>query len=349
MRSSSSRALVAVAASAAVALSMAAPAAATTYPGPNGPKNVSGAIEQEWLSLQAGSGFRPGAPLTDERPTARAGGAYNVFENATIYFGPGAGAHEIHGSFFGYWAGQGYEGGRLGFPTTNERPAAGGVLQDFQGGHLYWSPGSRGAHQVGGSFYGLWGSLGWERSFLGFPTGEESPAGGQGVYQTFQGGTLYWSPRTGAHSVSGAFAASWGQQGYERGALGYPTSQETTSAGGAYQQFQGGILYWSAATGVHTVTGAFRTEWGSRGFERSDLGYPASQEIPTSTGVYQNFAGGTLVWNRRDGVVRRAKSVYANCTDVWNSIESPVLRGQYGYEAKFDADGDGVGCEVDPR
>lgn len=36
---------------------------------------------------------------------------------------------------------------------------------------------------------------------------------------------------------------------------------------------------------------------------------------------------------------------YANCTAVWNAIGGPIYLGQPGY----DRDGDGVGCERDPR
>ncbi|NAZ86330.1 excalibur calcium-binding domain-containing protein [Kineococcus indalonis] len=282
--------------SAAALLAGAGTAQATPYPGPNGTKDVRGAIEQEWLRLQAGTGFKPGAPLSDEAPTAGAVGAFNTFQNGVIYWSPGTGAHEVHGAFYGYWAGQGFERGPLGYPLTNEQPAAaGGVFQVFQGGTLYWSP-ATGAHKVSGSFYQLWASLGWERSFLGFPISEELPAAG-GVFQRFQGGTLYWSPATGAHSVSGAFYSYWAARGWERGTLGYPTSQELVSA----------------------------------------------------NGVYQNFQGGTLTWTRAQGVVRQSKAFYANCTDVWNTIGSPLYAGQQGYSRDLDRDGDGVACEVDPR
>lgn len=36
---------------------------------------------------------------------------------------------------------------------------------------------------------------------------------------------------------------------------------------------------------------------------------------------------------------------YANCTAVWNAIGGPIYLGQ----PRYDRDGDGVGCEKDPR
>lgn len=40
---------------------------------------------------------------------------------------------------------------------------------------------------------------------------------------------------------------------------------------------------------------------------------------------------------------------YKNCTDVWNSIGRSITPGDPGFLPKFDRDGDGVGCENDPR
>lgn len=120
---------------------------ATTYPGPQGPRDVHGAIEQEWLHLRADPGaFQPGAPLTDELPTPTKAGAFDHFERAPIYWSPTTGAHEVHGDFFTYHARQGWECSWLGYPLSEERPITdegglnGEVAQDFQGGTLLWSP-----------------------------------------------------------------------------------------------------------------------------------------------------------------------------------------------------------------
>lgn len=46
------------------------------------------------------------------------------------------------------------------------------------------------------------------------------------------------------------------------------------------------------------------------------------------------------------------KSSYANCKDVWNTLGRPIRAGEPGYvsgHGKLDGDGDGVGCERDPR
>lgn len=40
---------------------------------------------------------------------------------------------------------------------------------------------------------------------------------------------------------------------------------------------------------------------------------------------------------------------YANCTDVWRRLGRSIYPSDPGFQSKFDADHDGIGCEVDPR
>src|SRR5690606_19395708 len=83
-------------------------------------------------------------------------------------------------------------------PTTEERPTPDGVgrFRHFEGGSIYWHP-RTGAHVVHGLIRQKWAELGWERSFLGYPTSDELPlANGAGRYSEFQGGTIYWQAGT---------------------------------------------------------------------------------------------------------------------------------------------------------
>ena len=73
-----------------------------------------------------------------------------------------------------------------------------GLYQHFQNGSIYWSPETK-AHEVYGLIREKWASLGWERSFLGYPlTDELVTPDGRGRYNHFQGGSIYWTPGTGA-------------------------------------------------------------------------------------------------------------------------------------------------------
>jgi uncharacterized protein with LGFP repeats len=145
-------------------------------------------------------------------------------------------------------------GGWLGPPATPENTAPDGVghYRHYRSGSIYWSPPTL-AHEVHGDIRGKWSSLGWERSFLGYPTTDETATpDGVGRYNHFQGGSVYWTPQTGAHEVHGAIRDRWASLGWERGFLGYPTSDELTTEDGLgrYSEFEHGSIYWSPGTGA---------------------------------------------------------------------------------------------------
>ncbi|MDQ1370533.1 MAG: hypothetical protein QOF20_2886, partial [Acidimicrobiaceae bacterium] len=84
--------------------------------------------------------------------------------------------------------------------------------------------------------------------------------------------------------------------------LGYPTTDALPTADtlGRYQLFQGGSIYWSAATGAHEVHGAIRATWNSLGNEGGSMGYPTSDPLitPDGSGRYQEFQGATVQWDQ---------------------------------------------------
>jgi hypothetical protein len=144
--------------------------------------------------------------------------------------------------------------GFLGAPVIVESVTPDGIgrYRHFQGGSIYWTPGT-GAHEVHGAIRGKWSSMGWERSFLGYPlTDESTTPDGVGRYNHFQGGSIYWTPGTGAHEVHGAIRGKWSSMGWERSFLGYPLTDElaTEDALGRYSEFQHGSIYWSPGTGA---------------------------------------------------------------------------------------------------
>jgi uncharacterized protein with LGFP repeats len=157
-----------------------------------------------------------------------------------------------------------------------------------------------------------WFSLGAENGFLGFPvTDELVTPDGIGLYTHYQGGSIYWSPASGAHEVHGDIRDKWASLGWEQGFLGYPLTDESATPDGVgrYNHFQGGSIYWTPQTGAHEVHGDIRARWASLGWERSFLGYPTSDELPTPDGVgrVSYFQGGEIFWSPQTGarVVRR--------------------------------------------
>lgn len=217
-----------------------------------GAREVHGAILGHYLAI-GGPSSALGLPTTDESTPPDGKGRYNNFSSGgALYWTSGTGAHEVHGAIDAKWGTLGWETGPHGYPTTDEQATADrvGRYNDFQDGAVYWTP-KTGAQSIHGAIKSKWAQYQWESGFLGYPlTDELGTPDGKGRYNHLQGGSVYWSPTTGAHSVNGAIKAAWAAQGWETGALGYPTSDEHPVAGGRQSDFQGGSLFWDASTGA---------------------------------------------------------------------------------------------------
>ncbi|QXG76197.1 Ltp family lipoprotein [Modestobacter sp. L9-4] len=295
----------------AVALGAAPAAHADLFTSPaTGTHDVHGDILARYNAV-GGPGGALGYPTTDEQGTPRVYGAVNHFQYGSIYWSPASGAHAVRGAIRDTWAALGWENGTPGFPVTDESPVRGGAGQHFQGGSIYWS-GPTGAHEVHGAIRDKWASLGWENSELGFPTTNElGTPNRRGVYTGFSGGSIYFSPATGAQAVRGAIRDRWGTAGYENGFLGFPTTSETPVAGGAVNHFQGGSIYWSPANGAHIVQGAIRDKWASMGWQESALGFPTTGEYDVPGGKRENFERGSITWTPQTGAQVDPPSVAA--------------------------------------
>ncbi|WP_309485683.1 M43 family zinc metalloprotease, partial [Arthrobacter sp. ES1] len=157
----------------------------------------------------------------------------------------------------------------------------GGCYQDYQGGAIIWSP-ATGAQPTTGAIRARWGALNFVDGPMGYPTSAETcgqPAGG--CYQNYQGGAIIWSPTTGAHASTGTTRTAWAKSGFLDGPLRYPTGDVTCgmAQGGCYQDYEGGAIIWSPATGAHATTGPTRAAWARTGFLDGPLGYPTSDVI----------------------------------------------------------------------
>ncbi|CAJ1505661.1 N-acetylmuramoyl-L-alanine amidase [[Mycobacterium] kokjensenii] len=100
----------------------------------------------------------------------------------------------------------------------------------------------------GGAIHTRWLELGGAEGMLGSPTSPEGVGEGSTRYATFEHGAMYWSPETGAQPITGAIYAAWASLGYERGALGLPTSAEIHEPEWVGQNFQHGTLNYNRAT-----------------------------------------------------------------------------------------------------
>lgn len=196
-----------------------------------------------------------GYPTSNEIGGLKDGGFYQKYQNGVIMWSPKTGGFISKGAIRNTWAAQGYENGKLGYPTSNEIGGLkdGGIYQTYQSGVIMWSP-KTGARIVTGAIRTAYQRAGLENGKLGYPTSNEiSGLKDGGVYQKYQGGVIMWSPKTGAHATLGAIRSAWAAQGYENGKLGYPTSGEYASAGGVTQNYQGGKIVYTRTTGARVI------------------------------------------------------------------------------------------------
>ncbi|MGB2923132.1 MAG: N-acetylmuramoyl-L-alanine amidase [Mycobacterium sp.] len=101
----------------------------------------------------------------------------------------------------------------------------------------------------GGAIHAKWEALGGMNSYLGRPTSPESAGEGSARYVRFERGAVYWSPESGAEPVTGELYKAWGALGFERGALGLPTSAEIAAPLWIVQNFQHGTLNFDRENG----------------------------------------------------------------------------------------------------
>ncbi|OYN88377.1 hypothetical protein CGZ92_05335, partial [Parenemella sanctibonifatiensis] len=85
------------------------------------------------------------------------------------------------------------------------------------------------------------------------------PCYGSTFGSNFQHGSIYWTPRTGAHPVTGRIRDTWSTEGWENSPYGYPTTAEQHPGQNApshhrIQFFENGFLYWDG----QYVTGEWR-------------------------------------------------------------------------------------------
>ncbi|WP_405167881.1 hypothetical protein OG203_14865 [Nocardia sp. NBC_01499] len=134
-----------------------------------------------------------------------------------------------------------------------------------------------------------------------------------GQFQRFERGVFYRKPNVNggkAYAVNGPILAKWGELGWERGPLGYPTSDVyTLSTGGfvvpligyfgdtpgRWSKFEHGVIYWTEGTGAHPISGPIYDIWRKTGYESGSYGYPIGDDYRTPDGgIAQRFQRGTI-------------------------------------------------------
>jgi hypothetical protein len=162
-----------------------------------GAQAVYGEIRKTWAATGWELGPH-GFPKSSEQSTPNGRGRYNDFQDGGIYWLPGSdSAKSVHGAIYHKWGLMGWETSLLGFPTTNEMitPDLIGRYNHFEHGSIYFKPWV-GAFEVHGAIRDRWAAIGWERSYLGYPTSDEFSIPG-GRRSNFENGYITWNASNG--------------------------------------------------------------------------------------------------------------------------------------------------------
>ncbi|WP_183506940.1 MULTISPECIES: hypothetical protein [unclassified Mycolicibacterium] len=287
------RMALAVVATAAAALLFAPGAIATPD------SDASDAIDQAW---QAAGGDTSPVGTKDGDVYAVGDGFAQNFSGGKIFFTPATGAHLLFGPILDkYQALGGPADSDLGFPTIDE--VAGLVGPDsrvstFSASDkpaIFWTP-DTGAWVVRGAINAAWDKLGGSAGTMGVPTGDETFDGAM-VNQKFTGGEISYDnsaktfttvPPELAGTLAGlevpsdatsAINEAWRAAGGLSGPLGARQgAQSPVGSDGAVQDYAGGKIFYSPATGAHAVTGAILAKYEAQGGPTGDLGLPTGTE-----------------------------------------------------------------------
>src|ERR1700722_5549942 len=224
------------------------------------------------------------------------------FPGGKIFFTPATGAHIMTGAILDkYQSLGGPADSDLGFPTIDEGAgrAADSRNTTFSASDnpvIFWTA-ATGAWVVRGAINAAWDKLGGSAGSLGVPADDEMYQGDV-VSQKFTGGELSYDrkaktfttvppelagqladlqiPDDPTSAINAARRAAGGALGPLGAAQGPPYP---IGADGLGQNFAGGKIFYSPATGANVVTGQVLAKYESVGGPQGDLGLPTSNEV----------------------------------------------------------------------
>ncbi|WP_103348000.1 PQQ-dependent sugar dehydrogenase [Amycolatopsis sp. CA-128772] len=164
------------------------------------------------------------------------------------------------------------------------------------------------------------------RAKLGLQTGFEV-TDGPVHYRAYANGRLYWSAVGGTVYVTGPVLDKYLAIGGSN-AFGPPTSDTATTPDGVaqYNHFVNngnvGSIYYTSATGAHTIYGEIRKKWAALDFERG-VGYPTTDELGTPDGVgrYNHFIKGGNVGSIYYTSATGAHAIYGEIRKKWAALD----------------------------
>jgi uncharacterized protein with LGFP repeats len=225
------------------------------------------------------------------------------FVHGKMFFTPATGPRSMMGAILDkYESLGGPAASDLGFPTANEMRGLAGPdsrVSTFSASDkplIYWTA-DHGAFVVRGAINAAWDKLGSSGGPLGVPIADET-YDGELATQAFSGGKVSWNRLTKAFSTvppnlaaqlaglqvpvdpTAEINMAWRAAGGAPGPLGAKQGdQYPIGSNGLAQNFTGGKIFFSTATGANAVETDILTKYEALGGPaKSDLGFPISNE-----------------------------------------------------------------------
>jgi uncharacterized protein with LGFP repeats len=240
------------------------------------------------------------------------------FADGKMFYTPDTGARAMYGAVLEkYESLGGAADSDLGFPNADQ--AAGLASPDsrsitFSAADkpvIFYTP-DNGAFVVRGAINAAWDRLGSSSGDLGFPVADETTDGSV-ITQKFSGGQLSWNKVTKAFSTvppelaaglqdlqvpmdaTAAINRAWRGTGGADGPLGAKQGEQySVGDDGTGQDFEGGKILFTPATGANAIGGDVLAKYESLGGPLgSDLGFPIASEIdgPIPDSRVSTFSG----------------------------------------------------------
>ena len=136
------------------------------------------------------------------------------------------------------------------------------------------------------------------------PTARPFPIGKDGLRQNFAGGSIFYTPATGANVVTGQVLAKYESVGGPEGDLGFPITSEvdgglaTESRMSSFAAEDKPIIFWTPEHGAVIVRGAMAAAWDKLDGAKGALGAPIADQTEAGDVVTQRFSGGVVSWDR---------------------------------------------------
>jgi uncharacterized protein with LGFP repeats len=307
---------------------------------------MKGAILEKYESLGGPADSDLGFPTIDEGPGRAPDSLNTTFSGSdkpVIFFTPATGARVVRGPINAAWDKLGGSAGVLGVPAEDEVYRDDIVSQKFTGGELSYDIRKKTFTTVPPDLAAQLGDLqfpddpaaainaarraaGGALGPLGAAKGEPVPVGKDGLRQDFAGGSIFYTPATGASVVTGQVLAKYESVGGPEGDLGFPTTSEvdggltTDSRMSSFAAEDKPIIFWTPEYGAVIVRGAMAAAWDKLDGAKGTLGAPMADQTEAGDVVTQRFSGGVVSWDR---MTNEFSTEPANLASQLSGLEVP--------------------------